>query len=124
MTPDFEPSSQTLISKSVKDLSYKDSSIPYERTFYYIVRSEDSTKSNDGPNGGNEDKNLKFINLTPEGKSEEIGSIKDDGGDTFAFANWKSLSQFQGFKTTLRVETIVIHFQKMVKTILQTPVPL
>ena len=84
-TPDFEPSSQTLIAKSVKDLSYKDSSIPYERTFYYIVRCEDSTKSNDGPSGGNEDKNLKFINLTPEGESEEMGPIKDDGGDTFAF---------------------------------------
>ncbi len=100
MTPDFEPSSQTLISKSVKDLSYKDSSIPYERTFYYIVRSEDSTKSNDGPNGGNEDKNLKFINLTPEGKSEEIGSIKDDGGDTFAFCKLEepfTISKIQNY---------------------------
>lgn len=83
--PNFIPSSTNRIAKGVKTLSYKDCNVPPNVTSYYIVRSEDSTTMNDGPaNGGNEDKNLKWINATPFGNEESIGNLFDDGGDTFS----------------------------------------
>lgn len=84
--PNFIPSNSNRIVKGVKGLSYKDIRMPSGITSYYIVRSEDSTTLNGGPaNGGNEDKNLNWINATPQGNEEEIGTIYDNGGDTLAF---------------------------------------
>lgn len=83
--PNFSPSQGNRIAKGVIGLSYEDAQVPANSTFYYIVRSEDSTTMNSGPaNGGNEDRNLKWINATPFGNDEEIGNLSDDGGDTFA----------------------------------------
>lgn len=97
--PNFEPSSETLIAKGIKTLFYKDENIPLSRTYFYIVRSEDSTSNGDGPsNGGNEDRNLKWLNVTPSGKEFKEGAFLDDGGDTFAIMKIETpftISDFQ-----------------------------
>lgn len=83
--PNFTPSGDNRIAQGVKGLSYKDLNVPSNVTSYYIVRSEDSTTMNNGPsNGGNEDRNMNWINATPFGNEEEVGNLVDDGGDTFA----------------------------------------
>lgn len=83
--PNFSPSSSNIIAKRIKNLFYKDIDILPNTTSYYIVRSEDSTTLNSGPsNGGNEDKNLNWVNATPFGNEERLGDLFDDGGDSIA----------------------------------------
>jgi hypothetical protein len=89
--PGFSPSSGTLIASGVKALTYSDKNVPTYKTSYYIVRSEDSTTGGGGPaNGGNEDRNIKWMNATPFGPPLETGDWIDDGGDTFALMSLES----------------------------------
>jgi len=80
---DFTPSQGNLLA-SVASLSYNDDAVLSGKTYYYIVRAEDTSPGGPGPNGGNEDGNLDRIFATPAGPPGAPGTWTDDGGDTAA----------------------------------------
>lgn len=74
--PNFTPSNENIIASSFNGLTFTDTSIPKERTYFYIVRSKEVD--------GEEDKNSKFLNITPFGDKKIVGDLVDDGGDNYA----------------------------------------
>lgn len=83
-TPYFTPGSFTRIAAGVASTTYTDWAVLPMRTYYYIVRAEDSTSGNGGPaNGGNEEKNTVIMTGTPWA-GQTAGDFTDDGGDTNA----------------------------------------
>ncbi|HQO20712.1 MAG TPA: S8 family serine peptidase [Acidobacteriota bacterium] len=83
-TPYFTPGFFTRIAAGVDSTTYTDWSVLPMKTYYYIVRAEDSTSGNGGPaNGGNEEKNTVMMTGTPWA-AQTAGDFTDDGGDTNA----------------------------------------
>jgi hypothetical protein len=80
---DFTPSPDNLLA-SVAGLSYDDDAVVSDTTYYYVVRTEDTSPGGPGPNGGNEDGNLARAFATPAGAPGAFGTWTDDGGDTAA----------------------------------------
>jgi len=84
-SPYFTPGAGNLLATNVSITSYRDSTVTPNVTYYYTVRSEDSTAINGGPsNGGNQDKNSIWKNATATSSSSGPGTWSDDGGDTAA----------------------------------------
>ncbi len=69
--PNFEPSSANRIASCITGTSYIDTNVEYGTTYYYIVRSEDSTNSGTGPcNNGNSDTNTVKKSTSPTGPTQ------------------------------------------------------
>lgn len=91
-TPDFTPSLYTLFKCGVTATNFTDTQIIPNKTYYYIVRCEDSTTSNGGPaNGGNEDSNKIVKYATAHSDSYSYGTFFDDAGDTNSLLTSNSL---------------------------------
>ncbi len=91
-TPYFEPSNITLFKTGLTSTNYTDTQVIPDTTYYYIVRCEDSTTSNSGPNnGGNEDLNKIVKYATVYGSTYSYGTLTDDGGDSKALLTYQSL---------------------------------
>jgi fibronectin type 3 domain-containing protein len=84
-TPYFALDSSSPIATGVTGTTYKDYAVSSFRTYYYMVRAEDSTTGNGGPaNGGNQDGNTVMKTGTPWASATSAGTFTDDGGDTNA----------------------------------------
>jgi len=84
-TPGFVPSLATLVAAGVSGTAYRDADVLPGKTYFYVVRAEDSTWDHGGPaRGGNEDENLRTAFGTAFGDGYEPGTWTDDGGDTAA----------------------------------------
>jgi PKD repeat protein len=80
--PAFVPTGAPLA--TVAGTSFSDTTVGPGQTYYYIVRAEDSVNGGSGPNGGNEDPNLRRLFATPSGPPGAPSTWRDDGGDTNA----------------------------------------
>jgi PKD repeat protein len=80
--PAFIPSGTPLA--TVAGTSFSDTTVGPGQTYYYIVRAEDTVNGGSGPNGGNEDPNLRRLFATPSGPPGAPATWRDDGGDTNA----------------------------------------
>lgn len=90
--PDFEPSNINLLKTGLTSTSYLDTQVIPNVTYYYIVRCEDSTTSNGGPNnGGNEDSNRIVKYAMVHASTFSYGTLADDGGDSKALFMSQSL---------------------------------
>ncbi len=66
--PDFEPSPSNLLVSCLTTTNYADTNVEYGKTYYYIVRAEDSTSNGTGPcNSGNVDLNNIKKSASPSG---------------------------------------------------------
>lgn len=84
-TPYFVLDSSSRIATGVTGTTYRDYAVSSLRTYYYVVRAEDSTTGNGGPaNGGNQDGNTVMKAGTPWASATTAGTFTDDGGDTNA----------------------------------------
>lgn len=73
------------IATGISGTSYTDYAVSPMKTYYYVVRAEDSTTGNGGPaNGGNEDANTVMKMGTSWAAPPVAGDFTDDGGDTNA----------------------------------------
>lgn len=84
-TPYFTPSIQNLLKSGHLSTTYSDTLVVPNRTYYYIVRAEDSSNYGNGPNNnGNEETNNVVKFATTHSNSYLYGTIIDDGGDSRA----------------------------------------
>ncbi len=84
-SPYFTPNSSNLIAYGITGTTYRDYQVEGLKTYYYIVKAEDSTTENEGPNNsGNVDNNNVVLFGTPWSSSTVFGNFTDDGGDTNA----------------------------------------
>jgi hypothetical protein len=82
LSPYEKPSAASLIKKGVNAVSFTDYLVYPNVTYYYIVRAEDGTTLNGGPNnGGNEDGNEAVLFATAHSTSYSYGTFTDKGGD-------------------------------------------
>jgi len=84
-TPYFPLDATSRIATGLSGTTFTDYAVSSMKTYYYVVRAEDSTTGNGGPaNGGNQDTNAVMKMATPWGAAPEVGDFTDDGGDTNA----------------------------------------
>ncbi len=87
--PGFTPGATTLVASGVVGQSFVDTPGSLDTLFYYVVRAEDSTAGNAGPNGGNEDGNtvrrsglVTSGTLVNQGLSDDVEAGPDNGRST------------------------------------------
>lgn len=80
-TPYFTPSASNRVASGLLGTSFTDTGVTSLQPAFYIVRAEDSTTGNAGPNGGNEDGNTTAVGSTPT-STYSAGIFVDDAGDS------------------------------------------
>lgn len=100
--PLFVPSAANRIASAVTGTEYVDTGAASLTTYYYVVRAEDQTTGNSGPNGGNESLGTLRLRHTPTGTGSVPGTFVD-GGDSPSFmiaqAPW-SITNARAFSGT------------------------
>ena len=85
-SPYFTVDGSSLLAAGLTGTSYRDSAVDPNVTYYYVVRSEDSSTVNGGfANGGNQDQNTSMFSATPTAPTYSNGTWSDAGGDGAAY---------------------------------------
>jgi len=82
--PFFTPGAANRIATGVTGTSFSDSTVASLLTYYYVVKAEDTTSGNPGPNGGNETPEIFRKKVTPSGVTSTAGTFID-GADSPSF---------------------------------------
>jgi hypothetical protein len=82
--PFFTPAAGNRIATGVAATNYVDSIVDSMTTYYYVVKAEDTTTGNSGPNGGNESGEILRRKATPTGATSSAGTFVD-GADSPSF---------------------------------------
>jgi hypothetical protein len=90
--PGFVPNRDTLRASVVSGTSWNDRAPGFLPgvTYHYVVRAEEAAPFGTGPNGGNEEGNLKHLFATPAGAPGSLGTFTDGGGDGTAWLEGES----------------------------------
>ena len=82
--PFFVPATANRVASNLATSNYADAAVDPLTTYYYVVKAEDTTSGNGGPNGGNETPEVYRGKATATGPTGSAGTFTD-GADSPSF---------------------------------------